>query len=50
MLTMLEEYTTEEQGFFMLLLCAKGPNAKDIHKEMYPAYCGKCLWGEAVHN
>jgi hypothetical protein len=29
---------------------AKGPNAKDIHKEMIPVYGGKCLSREAVHN
>jgi hypothetical protein len=30
-------------------LWAKGPNAKDIHKEMFPV-CGECLSRKAVHN
>jgi hypothetical protein len=30
-------------------LWAKGPNAKDIHKETFPAYGGKCLSRKAVH-
>jgi hypothetical protein len=29
---------------------AKEPIAKDIHKEMFPVYCGKCLSRKAVHN
>jgi hypothetical protein len=43
-------YTTEEQGSIVLLLWARRPNAKDIHKEMFPVYCGKCLSRKAVHN
>jgi hypothetical protein len=31
----LEEYTTEEQGFIVRFLCAKGLNAKNIYKEMF---------------
>jgi hypothetical protein len=31
-------------------LWAKGPSAKDIHKEMFPVYGGKCLSRKAVHN
>jgi hypothetical protein len=31
-------------------LWAKGLNAKDIHKEMFPVYGGKCLSLTAVHN
>jgi hypothetical protein len=31
-------------------LCAKGINAKDIHKEMFRVYCGKCFSGKAVHT
>jgi hypothetical protein len=30
--------------------CGKTLNAKDIHKEMFPAYGGKCLSRKAVHN
>jgi hypothetical protein len=33
-----------------MLLGAKGLYAKDIHKEMLPAYVGKCLSHKAVHN
>jgi hypothetical protein len=28
----------------------KGLNAKDVHKEMFPVYGGKCLSCKAVHN
>jgi hypothetical protein len=35
-------------AFFFLW--AKGLNAKDIHKEIYPVYGGKCLSRKAVHN
>jgi hypothetical protein len=28
----------------------KDPNAKHIHKEMFPVYGGKCLSRQAVHN
>jgi hypothetical protein len=31
-------------------LWEKGPSAKDIHKEMFPVYGGKCLSRKAVHN
>jgi hypothetical protein len=27
-----------------------GLNAKDIHKEIFPVYAGKCLSCKAVHN
>jgi hypothetical protein len=46
----LEEYATEEHRSVMLFLCAKGLNAKGIHKEMFPVYDGKCLPRNAVHN
>jgi hypothetical protein len=37
MATVLEEYTTEEQRSVVLFfLLAKGVNAKDIFKEMFP--------------
>jgi hypothetical protein len=29
---------------------AKGLNAKDIHKEMFPVYGGKCLSRKAVYS
>jgi hypothetical protein len=31
-------------------LWANGLNAKDIHKEMFPVYGGKCVSLKAVHN
>jgi hypothetical protein len=37
-----------------VLLCVfsseKRLNARDIHKEMFPVYGGKCLSRKAVHN
>jgi transposase len=50
MATVLEEYTTEEQRSFVRSLWAKGLNAKDINKEIFSAYGGKCLSRKAVHN
>jgi hypothetical protein len=46
----LEEYTNEEQRSLVRFLWPKGLNAKDIHKEMFPIYDGKCLSRKAVHN
>jgi hypothetical protein len=34
----------------MLFLWEKGLNAKDIHKQMFPVYGGKCLSRKSVHN
>jgi hypothetical protein len=49
--TMLEEYTTEEQhSVGRFLSWTKVLNAKDIHKEMFPDYGGKCFSCKAVHN
>jgi hypothetical protein len=31
-------------------LWAKGLNAKDIHKDIFPVYGGKCLSLKAVHK
>jgi hypothetical protein len=50
MATMLEEYTAEEQNSVIHSLWAKGLDAKDIHKEMFSVYVGKCLLREVVHN
>jgi hypothetical protein len=33
-----------------VLLWAKGLNAKDIHKEVFPVYSGKCFPRKAVHD
>jgi transposase len=49
MATVLEEYPTEEQRFAVHFLWPKGLNAKDIHKEIFPVYDGKCLSNKAVH-
>jgi hypothetical protein len=50
MATILEECTTEEQRSVVRFLCAKGLNAKDIHKEMFHVYGEECLSRKAVHN
>jgi hypothetical protein len=50
MATVLEECTTEEQRYVVRFLWAKGLNAKDIHKEMFHVYGGKCLSSKTVHN
>jgi hypothetical protein len=42
--------TTEEHRSLVRFLWAKGLNAKDIYKEMFPVYGGKCLSRKAVHN
>jgi hypothetical protein len=43
MATVPEEYTTEEQRSVVRFMWAKGLNAKDILKEMFPVYSRKCL-------
>jgi hypothetical protein len=48
--TVLEEYPTEEQSFVVRFLWAKGLDAKDIHKEVFPVYVWKCLSCKVVHN
>jgi hypothetical protein len=50
MATVLEEYDTEEQLSVVRVLWTKGLNAKDIHKEMFPVYGGKCLSLKAGHS
>jgi hypothetical protein len=50
MAIVLQEYTTEEQISVVRFLWTKEFNAKDIHKEMFPVYSGKCLSRKAVHN
>jgi hypothetical protein len=50
MATVLEEYTIKDQRPVVRFLEAKELNAKDIHKEMFPVYGGKCLSCKAVHN
>jgi hypothetical protein len=52
MATVLGVCTTEEQrsGVRFFVGKKKKLNPKDIQKEMFPVYCGKCLSHEAVHN
>jgi hypothetical protein len=50
MATVLEECNIEEQRSVLCFLWAKGLNAKDIKKEMFSVYSGKCLLCKAVHN
>jgi hypothetical protein len=50
MVTVLEVSTTEVQRFLCGFLWAKGLNAKDIHKDNFPVYDGKCLSRKADNN
>jgi hypothetical protein len=49
MTTVLENCTTEEQRI-VRFLWAKGLNANNIHKEMFPIYDRQCLSLQALHN
>jgi hypothetical protein len=49
MVTVLGVCTTEEHNSVVHFLWAKELNAKDIHKETFPVYGGKCLSRTAVH-
>jgi hypothetical protein len=48
--TTLEECTPEEQRPVLRFLWSKRLSAKDIHKEVFSVYCGKCLSVQAVHE
>jgi hypothetical protein len=50
MATMVDECNSQEQRSVVHFLWEKGLNAKDIHKEMFPVYSGKCLLYKAAHN
>jgi hypothetical protein len=55
MATVFEEYTTEvnfgtEPSSVVCILWAKRLNTKDVHKDRFPVYGGKCLSQKAVHN
>jgi hypothetical protein len=50
MATVLEVYNTEEQRYVLRFVWSKRLNAKDIHKETFPVYGGKCLSRKAAHN
>jgi hypothetical protein len=40
----------KSRAVFYVFLWAKRLNVKDIHKEMFPVYGGKCLSRKAFHN
>jgi hypothetical protein len=46
---LLQGYTTEEQLSVLRFLWTKELNAKDIHKEMFLVYVGKC-WSRKAAN
>jgi hypothetical protein len=50
MATVLQECIPKSSVILCHILWAKGRNAKDIHKEMFSVYGGKCLSRKAVHN
>jgi hypothetical protein len=49
MATVLED-VLRKSSVLLCVLWAKGLTAKDIHKEMFPVYVGKCLSRTAIHN
>jgi hypothetical protein len=50
MTAVIEDYNTEEQRSVVHFYEKKERNAKDIYKEMFLVYGGKCLSRKAVHN
>jgi hypothetical protein len=48
--TVLEEVLPKNRVLLCLFFWAKGLNAKDIHKEVFPFYGAKRLSRKAVHN
>jgi hypothetical protein len=50
MVTLLEECNTEKQHFLVQFLWAEQLSAKDIHKEMFSVYGGKCLSRKVFHK
>jgi hypothetical protein len=48
--TVFKEYTTEEQLSVVRFSWARGLNLKDIQKEMFCIYCGKCLSCKTVET
>jgi hypothetical protein len=48
--TVREVCTTEEQNSVVRFLLAKGLDAKDIHKETFPVFGGKCPSRKAFHS
>jgi hypothetical protein len=43
MATVLEESAVEDQRSLVRFCGENGINGKDIHREMFPVYGGKCL-------
>jgi hypothetical protein len=39
-----------KNSVLLCIFCGQNYSLKDIHKEMFPAYCGKTLLCKAVHN
>jgi hypothetical protein len=50
MATVFEQCSTEKKRSVVRFLLAKGLREKEIHKEIFPVYGGKCLSRKAVHN
>jgi hypothetical protein len=50
MATVLDEYATEGHRTIVRFSWVKGLNAKDIHKEIFPVYGGKCSSRKAIRN
>jgi hypothetical protein len=50
MVTVLEECIPKSSVLLCVFLWTRGLNAKDIRKEMFPVYGGKCLSCKAVHS
>jgi hypothetical protein len=50
MATVLDECTAEDQLSVVSFQWAKVFNEKEIHKEIFPVYVGKCFLRKAVHN
>jgi hypothetical protein len=50
MATVLEKRTVKEQRYVVRFLCAKGLNAKDIHKKVFLVCGGKCLLRKPLHS
>jgi hypothetical protein len=50
MVTVLKVYTTEDRRSVVRFLWTKRLNTKNIRKEIFPVYDGKCLSRKAVHN
>jgi hypothetical protein len=48
--TVLKECTNEEQSSVVRFFVGERTQFKDIHKEIFPVYGGKCLSRRAVHN